>query len=200
MNLKETTVLEVRGIRVLTTKQLAAAYETTPDIIKWNFRYNRKRYIEGKHFLELKGDELREEKRRVEILPLLKQAKCVHLWTEKGALFHAKSINTDKAWEVYDYLVDFYFRAKSMAPEPIVPKPAGKEVVDVPENMEIQAAISEVKKHLVAVEVGLEQYNVYRSVEGFQQNKEVLADLALKLFLKTKSMLEMKPRIVRKGY
>ena len=27
-------------------------------------------------------------------------------------MLHAKSLKTDKAWEVYDYLVDFYFRAK----------------------------------------------------------------------------------------
>lgn len=27
-------------------------------------------------------------------------------------MLHAKSLNTDKAWQVYDYLVDFYFRAK----------------------------------------------------------------------------------------
>lgn len=30
----------------------------------------------------------------------------------KGALLHAKSLNTNKAWQVYDYLVDFYFRVK----------------------------------------------------------------------------------------
>jgi hypothetical protein len=32
------------------------------------------------------------------------------LWTEKGALLHAKSLNTDKAWDVYNELVDTYFR------------------------------------------------------------------------------------------
>ncbi len=36
----------------------------------------------------------------------------MYLWTEKGALLHAKSLNTNKAWKVYDYLVDFYFRVK----------------------------------------------------------------------------------------
>jgi len=29
-----------------------------------------------------------------------------------GALYHAKSIGTDKAWEVYDMLVETYFRGK----------------------------------------------------------------------------------------
>ena len=39
---------------------------------------------------------------------------------KKGALLHAKSLNTDKAWEVYDYLVDFYFRAKEGEKIPVV--------------------------------------------------------------------------------
>ena len=43
----------------------------------------------------------------------------------KGALLHAKSLNTDKAWQVYDYLVDFYFRAKEQEAE----LPPKKEVV-----------------------------------------------------------------------
>ena len=61
-----------------------------------------------------------------------------YLWTEKGALLHAKSLNTDKAWEVYDYLVDFYFRAKEKRPEKkeIVPVPA-KTVEQVKEGYDI---------------------------------------------------------------
>lgn len=51
-------------------------------------------------------------KRTCEIQSSFKYAKSLYLWTEKGALLHAKSLNTDKAWQVYDYLVDFYFRAK----------------------------------------------------------------------------------------
>ena len=35
----------------------------------------------------------------------LKNAKIIYLWTERGAFLHAKSLNTDKAWEVYDCFV-----------------------------------------------------------------------------------------------
>lgn len=48
-----------------------------------------------------------------------KNAKTLYLWTEKGAFLHAKSLNTDKAWEVYDRLVDTYFekpQAKQLSP------------------------------------------------------------------------------------
>lgn len=105
-------IIEVRGMRVLTTKQIAEAYGTTKDKIIYNFNYNKDRYILGKHYIEVVGEELRRLKRTCENQISFKYAKSLYLWTEKGALLHAKSLNTDKAWEVYDYLVDFYFRAK----------------------------------------------------------------------------------------
>lgn len=131
-------VIEVKGIRVLTSAQIAACYETTRDRIKQNFKENKARFVEGKHYIALVGEELRAFKNEVGKCDLVqydtqnevrnshlatdrakyqfdtqfKYAKSLYLWTEKGALLHAKSLNTDKAWEVYDYLVDFYFRAK----------------------------------------------------------------------------------------
>lgn len=39
----------------------------------------------------------------------------LYLWTERGALLHAKSINTDKAWDVYEQLLDTYFRVQEMS-------------------------------------------------------------------------------------
>lgn len=124
MNLPQ--VIEVRGIRVLTTKQLAELYGTDTRTLQYNFRYNKERYILGKHYIEVNGDELRRLKTRSEIPSSFKYAKSLYLWTEKGALLHAKSLNTDKAWEVYDYLVDFYFRAKEKVVEP-----EKKEIVPV---------------------------------------------------------------------
>jgi len=38
----------------------------------------------------------------------------LHLWTEKGAWLHAKSLNTDKAWEAYETLVDDYYAVKQL--------------------------------------------------------------------------------------
>lgn len=104
--------IEVNGIRVLLTRQLAEAYGTERQIISNNYTRNKKRYVEGKHVIILSGDYLKEFKASHQIDDNLKYAHTLYLWTEKGALLHAKSLNTDKAWEVYDYLVDFYFRAK----------------------------------------------------------------------------------------
>ena len=118
-------VVEVKGIRVLTTKQIAELYGADLNTVRHNFRYNKDKYILGKHYIEVYGEELRRLKTRGEFIPSLKYAKSAYLWTEKGALLHAKSLNTDKAWQVYDYLVDFYFRAKENKPD-VSPK---KEVV-----------------------------------------------------------------------
>ena len=116
-------VIEVKGRRVLTTKQIAELYGTDVGTVQYNFRYNKNKYLLEKHYIEVVGEELKEMKRTSEIHSSLKQVKHLYLWTEKGALLHAKSLNTDKAWEVYDYLVDFYFRAKEKEEprKPIVP-------------------------------------------------------------------------------
>ena len=123
MQLPET--IEVKGIKELTTRQIAEAYGTTKDKIIYNFNYNKDKYILGKHYIEVFGEELRRLKRTCEIQSSFKYAKSLYLWTEKGALLHAKSLNTDKAWQVYDYLVDFYFRTKEEN------LPEKKEVVPV---------------------------------------------------------------------
>lgn len=85
--------------------------------IQHNFRYSKKNYQLGKHYIELSGKDLQEFKDDPKMYEQIKYAKHLYLWTEKGALLHAKSLNTDKAWEVYDHLVDFYFRAKEEKPE-----------------------------------------------------------------------------------
>ncbi len=108
-------ITEVRGIRVLTTKQIAKEYGVEEKHIKQNYANNRERFIEGKHYISLQNQELREFKCKVENFDLVgKTAKILYLWTEKGALLHAKSLNTDKAWEVYDYLVDFLPTGKEL--------------------------------------------------------------------------------------
>ena len=107
--MKELAVTEYRCQRVLTTQQIAEAYGTDGKVISYNFNHNKDRYVEGKHFICLTGDELRRFR---EIHDLPSNLNRIYLWTEKGAFLHAKSLNTDQAWEVYDRLVDNYFQKK----------------------------------------------------------------------------------------
>lgn len=109
------TVTEYKNIRVLTTSQIAEAYEANTDVITKNFNRNKDRYIEGKHYICLEGDDLKAFKTNGQI-DLSSRINKLYLWTEKGAFLHAKSLNTDKAWEVYDRLVDEYFEKDSRKP------------------------------------------------------------------------------------
>lgn len=115
--------IENEGKRVLTTAQLAEAYGTDDKTIRKNFERNKNRYVEGKHFYCLTGETLKkffaDDKltcTNTEIVNFTNTSKIrtLYLWTEKGALLHAKSLNTDKAWEVYDFLVENYFRVQQI--------------------------------------------------------------------------------------
>lgn len=107
--MNEMSVIEYQGIRVLTTQQLAEAYGTNADSITKNFNRNKDRYVAGKHYIALEGEQLKDFKTNGQIDLSLRLNK-LYLWTEKGAFLHAKSLNTDTAWEVYDRLVESYFR------------------------------------------------------------------------------------------
>ena len=104
-------VVETNNQRVLTTAQIAEQYETDVNAIQRNFQRNKERYTEGKHYYCLTGNVLREFKAtgQIDVSPNLNK---FYLWTEKGALLHAKSLNTDKAWEAYECLVDTYFSVR----------------------------------------------------------------------------------------
>ena len=52
------------------------------------------------------------------------RATNFYLWTEKGALLHAKSLNTDQAWQAYEVLVDTYFSVREQAGLPQRPDQA----------------------------------------------------------------------------
>ncbi|WP_053890286.1 P22AR C-terminal domain-containing protein, partial [Escherichia coli] len=70
------------------------------------------RFIEEKHFFKLEGETLREFKHRVAFNYSVKIARNVRsliLWTERGAARHAKMLETDQAWDVFEKLEDCYF-------------------------------------------------------------------------------------------
>ena len=95
--------------RVLTTNQLAESYGATDRKIVDNFNNNKERYKEGKHFILLTGDDLKRFKRENENFVFAPNLNKLYLWTEKGAWLHAKSLNTDEAWDAYEMLVDEYY-------------------------------------------------------------------------------------------
>lgn len=109
-------VVEYKSVPVLTTTQLAEFYGTDQNNIQMNFTRNTERFIEGKHFFKLQGDELKQFKNLPTVSGLVdKRSSHLILWTEKGAARHAKILDTEQAWEVFEQLEDCYFAVKEMA-------------------------------------------------------------------------------------
>lgn len=120
--MNELQIIEHNNQRVLLTSQIAEAYGTDSKVISNNFNRNKERYQEGKHYYMLQGDNLKRLLGNHQIDEQLKFTAKLYLWTEKGALLHAKSLGTDKAWEVYDMLVETYFNAKSLGYSDLSPQ------------------------------------------------------------------------------
>lgn len=108
-------VIEYRNTRVLTTQQIAEAYETEERRISENYNANKSRYEEGKHYIKLEGISLKEFLQSANsVVQNPGKVRTLYLWTEKGAFLHAKSLNTDKAWEAYSNLIDSYYKQKDV--------------------------------------------------------------------------------------
>ncbi|EJQ0408111.1 ORF6N domain-containing protein [Escherichia coli] len=109
------STITYKQIPVITTELLAHLYGTEAIRIRQNHHENKGRFIEEKHFFKLEGETLREFKHRVAFNYSVKIARNVRsliLWTERGAARHAKMLETDRAWEVFEKLEDCYFSQK----------------------------------------------------------------------------------------
>jgi hypothetical protein len=129
-------IIEYEGIRVLTAQQLADVYETSTDNIKMNFKRNKDRFVEGRDYYLLKGDELKEFKNSVTDSYLVdKRTPQLYIWTERGANRHSKILDTDKAWQQFDVLEETYFKVKSMSAMQIL-KLQNAALMEVDEKVE----------------------------------------------------------------
>jgi len=112
MKLNQLQKIEYDNNLVLTTEQLAEAYECEPRRINENFKRNEDRFEEGKHYFKLEGDVLAKFKASIgytQFAGTLKFASVLMLWTKRGASRHSKMLGTDRAWEMYDVLEENYF-------------------------------------------------------------------------------------------
>ena len=140
--MNEIQITEFKNIRVLTTQQIAEASGTDSKTISSNYNNNKERYKDGKHYIRLEGDDLKAFR---EIHDLPSNLNKLYLWTEKGAFLHAKSLNTDEAWAVYENLVDTYFNRK-------------KPLTALEQLQLTQQAVLEVKEQVDSVSKDLQDF------------------------------------------
>lgn len=111
--MNELIPLEFKKQRIMTTKVLASNFGTEDKIISNNFNRNIERFVEGKHYYKLEGQELKEFKtNHLNDEPSLLRVNCLYLWTDRGAARHAKILDTDEAWDIYEMLEENYFNPK----------------------------------------------------------------------------------------
>ena len=104
--------LEFKNQRIITTKVLSEEFGTNEQNISKNFTRNQSRFIEGKHYFKLEGQELKNFKGYVLNDESLKYVSILYLWTDRGAARHAKILDTDEAWDIYEELEENYFNPK----------------------------------------------------------------------------------------
>lgn len=104
-----TPVVSYKEARVCTTQQLAKFYGTEEVRIQQNHTRNADRFEEGKHFHKVTGQALDDLRLSFSELQISPKARSLILWTDRGAARHAKMLETDKAWDVFEQLEDNYF-------------------------------------------------------------------------------------------
>ncbi|HEL8044776.1 TPA: ORF6N domain-containing protein [Escherichia coli] len=97
---------------VITTELLSHLYGADVNSIQQNYKRNTDRFIEGKHFFKVMGEELKNLRLTISQLQISPKTRSLILWTERGAARHAKMLETDQAWEVFEKLEDCYFSHK----------------------------------------------------------------------------------------
>ncbi|MEG6502514.1 MULTISPECIES: ORF6N domain-containing protein [unclassified Desulfovibrio] len=118
--------LTYKGLPVVTTEMLAKAYGCTPKNIQMNFANNRERFTEGKHFFILTNGEVKSFRDCTKTFGSVVPARTrnLTLWLERGAARHAKMLNTDQAWDVFEMLEETFFRVVKPQPTTLTPSTA----------------------------------------------------------------------------
>ncbi|WP_302552316.1 ORF6N domain-containing protein [uncultured Bilophila sp.] len=112
ISLPSYSILFYRNLPVMTNEMLAQAYDVTPKQIRQNYANNRERFTEGKHFFSISGQDLKDFRLRVENFDsqISSKVRVLILWTKRGAARHAKMLNSDRAWDVFELLEETFLQ------------------------------------------------------------------------------------------
>ena len=123
--------------------------------IQQNFKNNRERFVEGKHYFKLEGADLKAFKDSLENIESVvgSRAPSLILWTKQGAARHSKMLGTEQAWDVFDELEESYFNPmRNMTPEEFLLYSAQRMVEQAKAIKAANARIDKVDERLLEVE------------------------------------------------
>jgi hypothetical protein len=143
INNQNVLVKEYEGKRVVTFKDIDMVHGRPEGTAGRNFRSNRKHFIEGEDFFNIKPDEIR----RVGIT----SPNGGIVVTESGYLMLAKSLTDDLSWDVQRQLVNGYFKAKESSQLSPIEMIAG--IANNAVEMERRQKMLEVKQQEQAVKI-----------------------------------------------
>ena len=162
MDIKDLVPIDYAKQRVLTSAQLAKAYNCPSTRIRDNFRRHKEQFQEGVHYFKLEGDALNEFKAQAEGAdnirstrgykpsPLANVTHSALLWTVQGAVRHCKLINTQQAWDVFSELEQFYFNGEAC--EVSTPDTSAIRALDARIDS-LQAQIDEINQVLSGLDI-----------------------------------------------
>lgn len=114
INGKPVKIIEYKGQRVITTAEMAEHHGLEVRILNQKFRRNRKHFIEGSDFYIVEKSWITNCDHDIKMLFTQNNMNEIFLFTESGYLRFVKTINDDKAWEIYGQLIDAYFKSKRL--------------------------------------------------------------------------------------
>lgn len=109
-------IIRFKNVPVISTAQLAGFYGVDINNIQQNFKRNISRFIEGKHYFKLTGQDLKDVAADFKSVANFNKVRQLIVWTQRGAARHAKMLDTDHAWDVFERLEDSYFKPVQTAP------------------------------------------------------------------------------------
>lgn len=163
-----------RDEKVVTTELLAKLYGADEAAIRKNFSRHGDRFEEGKHYFRLAAAEVKDLRVTFSHAQISPRATSLVLWTERGAARHAKMLETDAAWDVFEALEDSYFRHQVRQPATQV----GAELSTVHDREPLlAAAVQMVVKHKLPFNKVYQTMNYYaRSNHFVEMSKDQVGE------------------------
>lgn len=106
--------IEFNGVDVIASDLIAREHQIRKSEINKLYNRNVDRFTSGKDVFVINKKSLRSSDDLRELFTNNKQL-AAYLFTERGYLKLVKIMNNDRAWEIYDHMLDVYFRAKKLS-------------------------------------------------------------------------------------